>query len=91
MVLKKLKQDAEQTLGPINKAVVTVPIGHNLTLDGALPEICAGADKVISVRRISQANEWEQTDLNTALECRYGDPFHNANAVVLIVIRAPNA
>lgn len=77
----------ESMLAPGGKAVITVPIGYNPVLDGALRDICERAEKVVCVQRVSQANEWREATLDAALACRYGDPFHNANAVVLLVMR----
>jgi hypothetical protein len=34
------------------------------------------------MRRVSSANEWEETTLERAMEARYGDPFPFANALV---------
>lgn len=76
-------------LAPRGEAIVTVPVGVNPVLDEALPEICAGAQKVVCVRRISHDNEWREATLESALTCRYGEPFYNANAVVLFVLGAP--
>ena len=70
------------------KAVFTVPVGYNPALDEALTDICAEAEDVICVRRISRENEWREATLESTVGCKYGEPFHNANAVVLFVIRA---
>jgi len=76
-------------LAPDGEAIITVPVGVNPVLDEALPEICASARRVVCVRRISHDNEWREASLESALTCRYGEPFYNANAVVLFILRAP--
>lgn len=69
-------------LRPDGLAILTLPFGYNSFLDERISTI--GAARILCVRRISPANEWEQTDLPHARQCRYGDPYKYANALAFL-------
>ncbi|SVC55686.1 uncharacterized protein METZ01_LOCUS308540 [marine metagenome] len=35
------------------------------------------------LKRISQANEWEETDWSDVKNSKYGSPYSNANAIMM--------
>jgi len=69
------------------KIILTVPIGQNLFLDQCLRDQQILPSEMFGLRRISAANEWEETTPETALQCAYGHPFPNANAIMVLIFR----
>lgn len=78
-------QQLKSLLPPGGKALVSVPIGQNDFLDLHLPEITRDAAAFSCMKRISEDNEWVETDLTEALQCKYGAPFKYANALVFLL------
>lgn len=63
------------------RMLITVPIGHNKTLDGALRTGEIKFPQESWLVRTSRSNEWIETDRDEALCKEYGQPYRNANAI----------
>lgn len=68
-------------VAPQGRMLVTVPIGHNKTLDGALKTGEVKLPQESWLIRTSRSNEWIETDRDEALSREYGWPYRNANAI----------
>ncbi len=79
-------QKLRTLLTPGGKAIVTIPVGYNQFLDQRLPEIAAGDMSVQCLKRVSEDNQWVETDLEDALKHKYGEPFMCANALAFLYL-----
>lgn len=68
--------------------LVTLPLGYNQYFDEYLER---GGD-VFSERhylkRVSADNQWEQVEYSKAAASRFGEPYNNANAMFIGIVRA---
>lgn len=71
---------------PGGKAVITAPIGYNSFLDSRMLEVVGQGATLSCLKRISEDNQWIETDLYDALRCSYNSPYKYANAVVFIYL-----
>jgi len=69
------------------KAVVSIPLGQNQFLDEALQNGLFPLSQSYFLRRLSAENLWEATEAQTAFRCNYGDPYPNANALLIGVYK----
>lgn len=67
--------------GERGRVLVTIPIGHNDALDDAIAKKRVSLPVEGALLRVDRQNRWVQAPLAEGLECRYGTPFNNANAV----------
>ena len=74
-------------LAPAGQAVISVPLGINSGLDDAIARAGFGASELHFMKRVSQENLWKETDKEAALQCKYGDPYHGAGAILVAVYR----
>ncbi|MGH3899963.1 MAG: SAM-dependent methyltransferase [Pseudonocardiaceae bacterium] len=72
---------ARNCVAPEGRMLVTVPIGYNKTLDGALRTGEVEFPQESWLVRTSRSNEWIETDRDEALGKKYGQPYRNANAI----------
>jgi hypothetical protein len=73
-------------LAPGGKAVVTVPVGYNSFLDQRMLEVVGEGATLRCLKRISEDNQWVETDLDDALQCTYDTPYKYANAIIFIYL-----
>lgn len=64
------------------RAVVSVPVGYNPYLDQAIRTGSIKFTKAHCLQRVSEQNEWIETTLASVLDCKYGEPFPNANGII---------
>ena len=84
-------QKLRSLLAPGGKAVVTIPVGYNHFLDQRMRELADDGATFQCLKRVSEDNQWFETDLEDALRCEYGTPFMNANAIVFIYLNGDSA
>ncbi len=63
--------------------VITLPLGYNPEIDQFVKE-----DKTYVkhfFKRISRWNTWKETNLDDALQRKYGEEYHSANSVVFLM------
>lgn len=65
------------------EAVITLPIGYNNAMDEMLKKDILKFDKEIYLKRITKENKWAETSKKDALNKKYGEPFQNANAILI--------
>lgn len=70
-------------LKPGGRLFVTVPLGYNPAVLELLEDPEQPFDSLAVMRRVSAANEWEQTTLEEVRAASYGRPFPCANAIVI--------
>ena len=77
-------QKLRSLLAPGGKAIVTIPVGYNPFLDQRMREIADDNATLHCLKRVSEDNQWVETDLEDALLCKYHEPFMCANALLFI-------
>jgi len=73
-------------LEPCGKAVFTIPVGYNTFLDQQMRDDAIDGATYLCLKRVSVDNQWIETDLADALQCKYGSTFKYANAVVFLYL-----
>jgi hypothetical protein len=69
------------------KIVITFPIGYNPYLDLLVKYKKIPFDKLFFLKRISKDNRWEQVNsLGDIIDLEFGEPFPNANGLVIGII-----
>jgi SAM-dependent methyltransferase len=76
-------EHAKRLLKPKGIAVITVPAGYNDYLDHAITDGRITFDAAVCLRRKPNRNEWEETDLATALQCPYVRPYPGATGLII--------
>lgn len=71
-------------LSDVGLLVVTVPLGYNPDVDGALFGGQLGDVDKCFMRRISAENEWQECSAVTAMGAQYNSPYPYANAIAVI-------
>jgi hypothetical protein len=74
-------------LAPGGLLVVTVPLGYNSFLDGALRSGELRFDEMVYLERTTKENDWVETSPEAALSRPYGGRFRNGNAVLVGIDR----
>ena len=64
-------------------AFVTIPVGHNRTLDAQVLGSAPPFTETYFLKRISPANDWLEVDRDAVRGCEYGHPYPYANALVI--------
>lgn len=83
---RKTKQAVEKIRSMLNKggkAVITVPLGYNPDMEKLLKNNELGFDEIKILRRVNLLNDWIEADLSIIGNTKYGQPFANANGVVI--------
>jgi len=75
-----------ELLSPGGKIIVTLPLGYNHELDKFLKERRLELDKQYYLKRISKSNKWIETTWDDVCGAKYGNPFPNANALIIGII-----
>jgi hypothetical protein len=70
-------------LAPAGELFVTVPLGYNPALDGALLAGELELDEVWYFKRVSARNDWVQAAAADVVGAEYGRPFEKANAIAI--------
>ena len=68
--------------------IVTVPLGYNADLDGALAKGEVPFLERYYLKRISANNRWVETDEASVQDCGWDAPFRGTNAVLVGVLDA---
>lgn len=75
-------------LAPGGTAIVTFSVGWNGWLDDALRDGDIEAERIDWYLRVGRNCDWKLSDRDTVLGQRYGEPFNNANGLVVLTIKA---
>lgn len=71
-------------LAPGGSLVVTVPVDWNEWLDRSLAAGSIPADRIDWLARIGRYCSWQEADSDAVLKLKYGEPFRNANGLVVL-------
>jgi glycosyltransferase involved in cell wall biosynthesis/tetratricopeptide (TPR) repeat protein len=82
-VERVLTQLANGMLAPGGRLLATVPMGYNPHLDRLILEDRTGL-RVSFLRRLNEANEWEEVERAAIGHPEYGQPFPHANVVAVL-------
>ena len=83
-ILKAIK-NLKNLLNPKGKIVISVPLGYNSFLDGLIKENIKFKE-IFYLKRISKDNRWIETTFDKIKQIKYNYPFHDANAIVVMII-----
>lgn len=75
-------------LSPGGKMIVTLPLGYNLKLDKFLKEGKLKFDNKYYLKRITKDNEWIEANWDDVSDVKYGEPFPNANGLIIGIIES---
>ncbi len=67
--------------------MVTIPIGYNTYFDDQLANGATYFTEKYFLKRISANNEWTQVDYPHVMDAKFGQPFNNANAMCIGIVR----
>ena len=70
-------------LSPGGRLLVTCPLGYNPNLDRYVLDGSLRFDETQFLRRVSRHNIWVEANRSEVQGVRYGEPFPNANAIVV--------
>ena len=66
---------------------LTVPLGYNPEIDDIVKNKRVSFSETYFLKRVSWLNTWKQTDLQSALKCKYGSRYPAANSVAFLMFR----
>jgi hypothetical protein len=66
-------------------ALITVPLGYNPEIDSIIRNNEIEFSKRYFLKRISHLNLWKQTNLEEAMNYKYGSKYPYANAIALLI------
>ncbi len=79
---------SENCLAPGGCMLVTIPLGYNTYFDDQLAEGAGYFTEKYFLKRISSDNKWLQVDYSDVAGSKFGQPFNNANAMCIGIVRA---
>jgi len=79
-------KNLRKCLAPGGKIVVTLPLGYNFEMDKLIKGGKIQFTKQYYLKRISQDNKWIEVTWNDVCNLKYGDPFQNANGLIIGII-----
>jgi len=81
-------ENLKRCLAEKGTMVATLPVGYNQYLDTLLIEEKIKFTREFFLKRISEDNEWVESDRNEVLQLKYGDPYPGANGLVIGIIES---
>ena len=79
-------ENLKRCLAPGGKIVVTLPMDYNREMDRLLRERKIQFTQKYYLKRISADNQWIEVDRIDVQDVKYGEPFPNANGLIIGVI-----
>jgi len=79
-------RNLQRCLSPQGRLVVTFPMGFNPHLDRMLQEGRIPLGSALYLRRTSRDNRWREVTWEEIRDARYGQPYRNANGVVVATL-----
>jgi len=67
-------------------ALITVPLGYNPEIDSIIKNNDIEFSKRYFLKRISHLNLWKETNIDEAMNCKYGSKYQAANAVAFLIL-----
>lgn len=84
---RAIKNLKENCMLPRGTMLVTLPLGYNAYFD---EYIKSGGDiftEKYFLKRVSADNQWKQVEHSEVVRSKFGEPFNNANAMFIGVVR----
>ena len=75
-------------LAPHGLMLVTVPLGYNTYFDEQLSNGSSYFSEKYFFKRISSENQWRQVDYVAVVGTKFNQPYNNANAMCIGIVRA---
>lgn len=86
-ILKAFENLFKNCLSSEGQIVATLPIGYNSFFDELLEKGKIGFSEEYFLKRISGDNNWQEVGREEAIRIKYGNPFSNANAIIIGIIK----
>jgi hypothetical protein len=87
-IITAVRNLTENCLAPGGCMLVTIPLGYNPYFDDQLAEGARYFTEKYFLKRISSDNDWLQVDYSEVAGSKFGQPFNNANAMCIGIVRA---
>lgn len=87
-IITAVRNLSENCLAPGGCMLVTIPLGYNTYFDDQLAEDARYFTEKYFLKRISSDNKWLQVDYSEVVGSKFGQPFNNANAICIGIVRA---
>ena len=87
-IIAAVKNLTENCLAAGGYMLVTIPLGYNTYFDDQLASGAGYFTEKYFLKRISAKNEWRQVDYSEVAGEKFGQPFKNANAMCIGIVRA---
>ena len=86
-IITAVKNLTENCLAPGGCMLVTTPLGYNTYFDDQLAEGAGYFTEKYFLKRVSADNKWKQVDYAEVAGSKFGQPFSNANAMCIGIVR----
>lgn len=80
-------KNLKKLVKPKGTIAITIPMGHNLYMDGLIKKGKDGFKEKYFLKRISKQNIWKQVDKKEIKGAKYGSPFPYANILFIGIIK----
>lgn len=87
-IIMAVKNLSENCLAPGGCMLATIPLGYNSYFDDQLAGDVGYFTEKYFLKRVSENNKWKQVDYAEVAGSKFGQPFNNANAVCIGIVRA---
>lgn len=86
-IIMAVKNLSENCLAPGGCMLVTIPMGYNAYFDDQLAGGAGYFTEKYFLKRVSANNKWKQVDYAEVAGSKFGQPFNNANAMCVGIVR----
>ena len=86
-IITAVKNLTDNCLAPGGCMLVTIPLGYNMYFDDQLAEGAVYFTEKYFLKRVSSDNKWIQINYNEVKGSRFEQPFNNANAMCIGIVR----
>lgn len=86
-IITAVKNLTDNCLAPGGCMLVTIPLGYNMYFDGQLAAGAGYFTEKYFLKRVSSDNKWTQVNYNEVEGSRFEQPFNNANAMCIGIVR----
>lgn len=85
VAIKNLKDNC---LAPGGIMLITLPLGYNTYFDEYIQNGGGIFSEKYFLKRISADNKWKQVEYSEVIGSKFGEPFNNANVMLIGVVRS---
>lgn len=86
-IVTAVRNLTENCLAPGGCMLVTIPLGYNTHFDDQLAGGAGYFTEKYFLKRVSPDNKWRQVDYAEVVGSKFGQPFNNANAMCIGIVR----